>query len=89
MPLIAVFVWLCADRRTAKGTEVFVGGLPRSATESTLREVGLLLLFLLVCSLPTRDRRLLLCTISSLMVLKILDIQRLNQTCICCIWAGL
>jgi len=53
MPLIAVFVWLCADRRTAKGTEVFVGGLPRSATESTLREVGLLLLFLLVCSLPT------------------------------------
>uniref|UniRef100_K3ZEN8 RRM domain-containing protein n=1 Tax=Setaria italica TaxID=4555 RepID=K3ZEN8_SETIT len=27
------------DRRAAKGTEVFVGGLPRSATESTLREV--------------------------------------------------
>ncbi|CAD6269706.1 unnamed protein product [Miscanthus lutarioriparius] len=27
------------DRRTAKGTEVFVGGLPRSATESTLREI--------------------------------------------------
>ncbi|CAN6338705.1 unnamed protein product [Urochloa humidicola] len=27
------------DRRAGKGTEVFVGGLPRSATESTLREV--------------------------------------------------
>jgi len=27
------------DRRTEKGTEVFVGGLPRSATESTLREI--------------------------------------------------
>ncbi|CAD6267295.1 unnamed protein product [Miscanthus lutarioriparius] len=27
------------NRRTAKGTEVFVGGLPRSATESTLREI--------------------------------------------------
>lgn len=67
MPLTAVFVCcvrLCADRRTAKGTEVFVGGLPRSATESTLREVGLLLLFLLLCSLPT-GRRLLLCTVCS------------------------
>jgi len=28
------------DRRAGKGTEVFVGGLPRSVTESTLREVG-------------------------------------------------
>ncbi|XP_066355812.1 uncharacterized protein [Miscanthus floridulus] len=27
------------DRPTAKGAEVFVGGLPRSATESTLREI--------------------------------------------------
>ncbi|KAJ1265977.1 hypothetical protein BS78_08G115600 [Paspalum vaginatum] len=27
------------ERRMAKGTEVFVGGLPRSATENTLREV--------------------------------------------------
>jgi hypothetical protein len=31
---------MLADRRV-KGTEVFVGGLPRSATEGTLREVGL------------------------------------------------
>ena len=30
---------MCADRRV-KGAEVFVGGLPRSATEGTLREVG-------------------------------------------------
>jgi len=27
------------DPRTARGTEVFVGGLPRSATESMLREI--------------------------------------------------
>jgi hypothetical protein len=55
------FMPVVADRRAGKGTEVFVGGLPRSATESTLREVGLVLLFQGCSSPPPADRRLVMC----------------------------